>query len=140
MPDASMRTLIIMPARDESRNVRNTLGVISMLLRRQLCEKCATLWFIMGIVTLILATFPQLLLRLSPALGVAGPSDLVFALVVVLLIGVALQLWQAKDGIRPSGEELAIRRVQSDDLEQRLQLLKGSAASVANSRDLGLDE
>ncbi|HEY9307256.1 MAG TPA: DUF2304 domain-containing protein [Microbacterium sp.] len=118
--------------------------IIALLLRRQLREKYATLWLLIGIVILILAIFPGLLIGLSTALGVAVPSNLIFALALVLLIGVALHLsWelsQAEDEIRRSAEELAILRTQHDDVEQRLARLEGERDDASRSGEFGADE
>ena len=88
--------------------------IVSLLLRRQLREKYATLWIIIGLVILVLAIFPGLLLGLSQALGVEVPANLIFALALVLLIGVALHLsWelsQAEDEVRRVAEDVAILR------------------------------
>ncbi|WP_349426779.1 DUF2304 domain-containing protein [Microbacterium sp. LWS13-1.2] len=98
--------------------------IISLLLRRRLREKYATLWLLIGIVILVLAIFPGLLLGLSNALGVAVPSNLIFALALVLLVGVALHLsWelsQAEDEVRRVAEDVAIVRTEVDELRQAM--------------------
>jgi hypothetical protein len=98
--------------------------IISLLLRRRLREKYATLWLLIGIVILLLAIFPGLLLGLSNALGVAVPSNLIFALALVLLVGVALHLsWelsQAEDEVRRVAEDVAIVRAEVDELRQAM--------------------
>lgn len=94
--------------------------IVSLLLRRQLREKYATLWIIIGLVILVLAIFPGLLLGLSNALGVEVPSNLIFALALVLLIGVALHLsWelsQAEDEVRRVAEDVAILKLDVEEL------------------------
>ncbi|MGC5169253.1 DUF2304 domain-containing protein [Micromonospora sp. DT81.3] len=94
--------------------------IISLLLRRKLREKYAILWLIIGVALLVLAIFPQLLLGLSDLLGVIVPSNLIFALAIVLLVGVALHLsWElslAEDEVRRVAEEVAILRADLDDL------------------------
>jgi hypothetical protein len=101
--------------------------IVSLLLRRQLREKYATLWIIIGLVILILAVFPGLLLWLSDLLGVAVPSNLIFALALVLLIGVALHLsWElslAEDEVRRVAEDVAIARADLEALTQRVDAL-----------------
>lgn len=96
--------------------------IISMLLRRQLREKYATLWLLIGVVILVLAIFPGLLLGLANALGVVVPANLIFALALVLLIGVALHLsWelsQAEDEVRRVAEDVAILRAEVEELRQ----------------------
>ncbi|WP_103663276.1 DUF2304 domain-containing protein [Microbacterium sp. CJ77] len=94
--------------------------IVSLLLRRQLREKYATLWIVIGLVILVLALFPGLLLWLSGTLGVEVPSNLIFALSLVLLIGVALHLsWelsQAEDEVRRVAEDVAILRADVEEL------------------------
>ena len=94
--------------------------ILVLLLRRQLREKYATLWLLIGIAFLVLALFPELLLGLSAALGVAVPSNLLFALAIVLLIGVALHLsWElshAEDEVRRVAEDVAILRAEVEQL------------------------
>jgi hypothetical protein len=94
--------------------------IMSLLLRRKLREKYAILWLIIGVALLVLAIFPQLLLGLSDLLGVVVPSNLIFALAIVLLVGVALHLsWElslAEDEVRRVAEEVAILRADLDDL------------------------
>jgi len=98
--------------------------IIAMLLRRQLREKYATLWLIIGVALLILATFPGLLIGLSEIVGVEVPSNLIFALAIVLLVGVALHLsWelsQAEDEVRRVAEDVAILKTDMDDLTRAL--------------------
>lgn len=90
------------------------LVIFSLLIRRRLREKYAVLWLIIGVALLALAIFPDLLVGLSQLLGVAVPSNLIFALSIVLLVGVTLHLsWelsQAEDEVRRVAEDLAIVR------------------------------
>jgi len=97
--------------------------IVSMLLRRQLREKYATLWIVIGLTILVLAVFPGLLIGLSHALGVAVPANLLFALALVLLTGVALHLsWElsrAEDEVRRVAEDVAILRADLELLQRR---------------------
>ncbi len=97
--------------------------IIVMLLRRQLREKYATLWLIIGLALLVISVFPGLLLQLTDVLGVEVPANLIFALSIVLLVGVALHLsWElsrAEDEIRRLAEETAILRTDLDGLKAR---------------------
>jgi len=96
--------------------------IVSLLLRRQLREKYATLWIVIGLVILVLALFPGLLIGLSQALGVEVPANLIFALALVLLVGVALHLsWelsQAEDEVRRVAEDVAILRADVEELRR----------------------
>lgn len=98
--------------------------VLALLLTRQLREKYAALWLVIGFTVLILGLFPQLLLGLTRALGVELPANLLFAIAIVLLLGVSLHLsWelsQAEDEIRRTAEEVTILRTQLEQLEERI--------------------
>jgi hypothetical protein len=112
--------------------------ILGLLLRRRLREKYATLWLIIGLAILILAVFPGLLLGLSRMLGVAVPSNLIFALAIVLLVGVALHLsWelsQAEDEVRRVAEEVAIVRADLDEL------IRNSAVDERNESSAGIGD
>ncbi len=94
--------------------------ILAMLLRRQLREKYATLWLIIGVALLILALFPGLLVGMARLLGVEIPSNLFFALAIVLLVGVALHLsWElsrAEDEVRRLAEDVAIIRADVEEI------------------------
>ncbi|ODT25295.1 DUF2304 domain-containing protein [Microbacterium sp. SCN 69-37] len=95
-----------------------------LLLRRSLREKYAVMWIAIALVVLVLGLFPQLLLGLTDVLGVQVPANLLFALAIVLLLGVALHLsWelsQAEEEIRRVAEETAILRADLDAIRSRL--------------------
>lgn len=94
--------------------------ITTLLLKRRLREKYATLWLIVGVAFLVLALFPELLSSLASAVGVAVPSNLLFAMVLALLIGVCLHLsWElstAEEEVRRVAEETAIMRAQLEAL------------------------
>lgn len=98
--------------------------VVWMLLTRKLREKYAVMWLVIGLAVLVLGLFPQLLLWLTRTLGVQVPTNLLFSLAIVLLLGVALHLsWelsQAESEIRRLAEEVAIARTEIDRLDTRL--------------------
>lgn len=50
--------------------------ITTLLLKRQLREKYAFLWLLLGFGTLVIALFPGLLGLLAHALGVEVPSNL----------------------------------------------------------------
>lgn len=97
--------------------------IIGLLLKRQIREKYATLWLVIGLALLVISVFPGLLLQLTDVLGVEVPANLIFALSIVLLVGVALHLsWElsrAEDEIRRLAEETAILRTDLDGLRER---------------------
>jgi len=90
--------------------------VVIMLLRRQLQEKYAVLWIVIGVAMLVLELVPGLLGRMSSIAGVQVPSNLLFAMGIALLLGVCLHLsWElsrAEDEIRRVAEEVALLRAE----------------------------
>lgn len=96
-----------------------------LLLKRQLAEKYAVLWLIIGFGVLIVSIFPGLLESLARFLGVQVPSNLIFAAAIALLIGVALHLsWElsrAEDEIRRLAEDVAILATDVDDLRAQVE-------------------
>ena len=66
--------------------------VVYLLRSRKLREKYAALWLVVGLLSLILAIFPSLLERTASLLGVEVPSNLLFVLAILLLLGVTLHL------------------------------------------------
>lgn len=114
--------------------------IISMLLRRRLREKYATLWLVIGFAILVLSLFPSLLLGLADLLGVEVPANLIFALAIVLLVGVALHLsWElslAEDEVRRVAEDVAILRADVAEL-QRAVGGQGDASASAESDTRG---
>ncbi|WP_320535984.1 DUF2304 domain-containing protein [Pseudarthrobacter sp. IC2-21] len=88
--------------------------VFEMLRRRKIREKYAALWLIVGIATLVLAAFPRLLTIVTELAGVQLPSNLLFIISILLLLGVCLHLsWEisvVEDETRSLAEEVAILR------------------------------
>lgn len=99
--------------------------VVEMLRRKKLREKYAALWLVVGLATLVLAAFPQLLALTARLLGVQVPSNLLFAMTIVLALGVCLHLsWEisvVEDETRTLAEETAILRTHIERLEARLE-------------------
>ena len=104
-------------------------GVTILLLKRQLREKYAVLWIVIGIAVLVLAVAPGLLDLLTKALGFQVPANLLFTLAIFLLLAVALHLsWElsrAEEEIRRIAEEAAIAELGIKDLQERLDRLEG---------------
>ncbi len=115
--------------------------VIDMLRRKKLREKYAALWLVVGLATLVLAAFPQLLAIIAGLVGVQVPSNLLFAMSILLALGVCLHLsWEisvVEDETRTLAEEAAILRAHIERLETRLDTL---AAPTDYSRSEGLQE
>ena len=110
--------------------------VFEMLRRKVLREKYAALWLVVGLATLVLAAFPQLLANIARVLGVQVPSNLLFALAILLALGVCLHLsWEisvVEDETRILAEEAAILRA---DLERLGAKLDAEIAKKPASQD-----
>lgn len=96
--------------------------VAEMLRRKKLREKYAIWWLVVGIATLILAAFPQLLDYVAKAVGVQLPSNLLFILSILMLLGVCLHLsWEisvVEEETRALAEEVAILRIQIERISE----------------------
>lgn len=94
-------------------------SIFELLRRRQLSEKYAVLWLAVGVVILVLTIFPALLNKISRAVGVAIPANLLFFLAIVFLICVALHLsWELsrlENETRKLAEDVAILRLELDE-------------------------
>jgi hypothetical protein len=90
--------------------------VVEMLRRKKLREKYAALWLVVGVATLVLAAFPRLLNVVAEFVGVQLPSNLLFTMSILMLLGVCLHLsWEisvVEDETRTLAEEVAILRSQ----------------------------
>ncbi|WP_449373501.1 DUF2304 domain-containing protein [Arthrobacter psychrolactophilus] len=103
------------------------LLVLDMVRRKKIREKYAVLWLLVGLSMLVLAAFPRLLEIVAHGLHVQVPSNLLFALSIVLALGVCLHLsWEisvVEDETRVLAEEAAILRTQLAKLESKIDLL-----------------
>ena len=90
-----------------------TLATLFRVLRSgHLREKYAVLWILVGLTIVVVGLWPGLLGILSTWLGVQVPSNLLFFLAIVLLLGVSLHLSLAvsrlEDEARTLAEEVAL--------------------------------
>jgi hypothetical protein len=90
------------------------LAVLLMLRVGKLREKYAVLWLVVGGLTIVLGLFPSMLDLAASMVGVRVPANLLFALSIVLLVGVGLhvsrELTILEDETRILAEEVAILR------------------------------
>ncbi len=106
--------------------------MIELLRRRQLSEKYAALWLIVGVGVLVLLAAPGLLRSASDALGFEVPANLLFLVALTLLLGVSVHLsWELsrlEDETRSLAEELALLRSSVERLESSVELAKDPAS------------
>lgn len=109
--------------------------VLWMLLTRKLREKYAALWLVIALSVLVIGLFPGLLEGLTGLLGVQLPSNLLFSMAILLLLGVTLHLsWelsQVEEETRRLAEEAAILRGQLERLEARVDRIDGAGDTEA---------
>ncbi|GAB3283289.1 hypothetical protein GCM10027449_26160 [Sinomonas notoginsengisoli] len=100
------------------------LTVLVMLRSGKLREKYAILWLVVGGLTIILGAFPSLLDWAASLVGIKVPANLLFALSIVLLVGVGLhvsrELTVLEEETRTLAEEVAILRQSLDSLRSSL--------------------
>ncbi len=95
------------------------LGTLFRVLRAgRLREKYAALWIVVGLMIVVVGLWPGLLGILAGWLSVQVPSNLLFFLAIILLLGVALHLSlavsQLEDEARALAEEVAILRLRTE--------------------------
>ena len=96
--------------------------IFELLRRRQLREKYAILWLVVGLAALPLGFFPRLLDKLAKVVGVVSGVSLVLFLGFMFLLVVCIHLsWEAsrlEAETRTLAEEVALIRTQLADREQ----------------------
>jgi hypothetical protein len=94
--------------------------LFEMLRRRHLREKYAVLWALVAVGVLVLTIFPGLLYAASDLVGVDVPANLLFFLASMVLMVLTLQhsyeLGRLEDKTRTLAEELALMRLELDQL------------------------
>jgi hypothetical protein len=105
-------------------------GVVSVTLmfellrRRQLKEKYAVLWVLVGIAMLVLAVWPPLLNVLAHATGVkSGPNLLLFVATLVLIVVCVHLSWEVsrlEDKTRALAEEIGLLRLEVEQTRRGL--------------------
>lgn len=112
------------------------VAVVALLRSRKLREKYAALWIVVTVLVVVLAIFPDLLEYLARAVGIAIPSNLLFALALLLLLGVTLHLSlevsRLDDETRVLSEEVGILRLQVHDLAAQQAQLRVHAPAAAD--------
>jgi hypothetical protein len=94
--------------------------LFELLRRRHLREKYAVLWALVAVGVLVLTIFPGLLYAASDLVGVDVPANLLFFLASMVLMVLTLQhsyeLGRLEDKTRTLAEELALMRLELDQL------------------------
>ena len=93
------------------------VGLLYFLLRtRRIQEKYAGIWIFLAIAVVIFGAFPKLVFRLAALFGVGLPANLLFALAIVTLLAVSIQLSSELSSLeeesRTLAEEIALLRLE----------------------------
>lgn len=95
--------------------------LFEMLRRHRLREKYAVIWFVLAVGALVVALAPSLLNSASNALGLQVPSNLVFFIASLVLLGLTLQhsfeLGRGEERARTLAEEVALLRLRLEEIE-----------------------
>lgn len=113
--------------------------IVELLRRRKLKEKYAFLWVLTGLVIIPLGFFPSGLDSVARVVGVRSGVSLILFLSVVFLFIVSLQLsWEVghlEEEGRTLSEEVALLRIDVQDLRSRIAELEAPSASAAEQGD-----
>lgn len=99
--------------------------LVQLLRRRWIREKYAGIWIVVAVGIAAFGAFPGLAGRVSELVGVEIPANLVFAIAIVTLLAVCIQLSigvsQLDERVRTLTEEVAILRlrVETDEAPAR---------------------
>jgi hypothetical protein len=87
-----------------------------LLRRRRIQEKYAGIWILVAVAIVVLGAFPRLVFWLAALVGVGLPANLLFALAIVTLLGVTIQLSSELSSLqgesRTLAEEIALLRLE----------------------------
>lgn len=97
--------------------------VLKLVAKGKLLLKYSLLWLVLGIILLLCAVFPGIVLSLSGLIGFVSPSNLVFLAAIGILLAVSLSL-----SVIASRQVIAIK-----NLTQRLALLESENESPKTS-------
>jgi hypothetical protein len=127
----------------QTRIVAAVLAVVFMLLildlirRDRLQERYSVIWFVAGLGMLVGAAFPGLLELVAEAMGVRNTNVALFSIVLLLLLGLALNfsviVSRQAAQITRLAQERAIDQARSAEAEEPLGKDAGSRSSNATS-------
>jgi hypothetical protein len=93
------------------------VGLLLFLLRtRRIQEKYAGIWILVAMAVVVLGAFPKLVFWITELVGVGLPANLLFALAIVTLLAVSIQLSSELSSLeeesRTLAEEIALLRLE----------------------------
>lgn len=107
--------------------------VLTLLLRKQLRERHALWWLVIGLLALIAAIFPNILESAAHMLGIVLPISLVFFVGIIVLFVASVQhsaeLTELEEKSRTLAEEHALLEKRVRDLEAMSHNEQGEAVN-----------
>lgn len=98
--------------------------LVVLLRRRRLREKYAIIWIVVALSVCVIGAFPGAVGRIATAVGVETPSNLLFAMALIILLGVCIQLsveiTELEEGTRTLVEEVALLRFDLEKLSSSI--------------------
>jgi hypothetical protein len=95
---------------------------VELLRRRQLREKYAAVWLVIGVGAVVVGVFPAVLTTVSRLLGFAVPANLLFfvggMVLLVMSMQLSLEVGRAEERARRLAEEIALLRLDVQRLQQ----------------------
>lgn len=92
------------------------VALLWLLRTRRIREKYAAIWILLTIAVVLVGTVPRLAFWLSDLVGVQTPVNLVFALAILVLFAVGIQLStevsELEEETRTLAEEIALLRLE----------------------------
>jgi hypothetical protein len=121
------------------------LAILDMIRRDRLQERYSVIWFVAGLAMLAGAAFPGLLKLVADAMGVRDTNVALFSIVLLLLIGLALNfsviMSRQAAQITRLAQERAIERAREqaarEELEGRLNGAAEAGAPAASGDEPG---
>jgi hypothetical protein len=102
--------------------------LVLLLRKRRMREKYAIIWIAVGLGLLVLGAFPETMGTLARVVGVQTASNLLFAIALIVLLLVCIQLsveiTSLEEETRTLAEEVALLRF---DVERMTRDLRGAA-------------
>jgi hypothetical protein len=99
-------------------SVTTLLLLFELLRRRRLREKYAVFWVVVALLTLVVAIFPSTLAAVADLVGVSVPSNLLFFVASMVLLGVSIhhsyELGRLEERTRTLAEEIGLLRLELD--------------------------
>ena len=104
---------------------------VELLRRRQLREKFAAVWLVIGVGAVVIAVFPPVLDTVTRLLGFAVPANLLFfvggMVLLVISMQLSLEVGRAEENARRLAEEVALLRLDLERLRAGAQNPPGGA-------------